>query len=119
MVLSKAAHLMHSFMQYGNNANSSITQILPVDEMSAVAEEISAHAKFGGNWSRYGIASGNSLESLEQPAYVSFGLDFAPALTRIAVDLVDMERGSLLDPNLLHTLYRLFFPITSAGVSGW
>ncbi len=91
-------------MQEGHDANVPIREAAPIDKMPFVAEKITFNAKVGGNRLGMGLVGIDAVESLEQPVDVAVGLFRTPAITRVAVDLVESPGRRFLKPYLGHAV---------------
>lgn len=107
-------------MQYGDDADGSIAQRFPVDEVSLVAKDVSVHFELRRDRTRGDRAGRDAFERFKHSSDVRIRLGFSPALAGVTVNIVDANSRRILDADLRHTLgYVLFFSITSEADSAW
>ena len=107
-------------MPYVDNANRSVVQRLPVDEMPPEAEDIAVHAELRRNRSRDDRAGCDAVEGFEQSRDVGVRLGSSPVLATVLVYFLDAESCGVLNAHGHHAPGRaLFLAITSSADSGW
>src|SRR5690554_657997 len=88
---------MHPFVQDGDNADAASCKRSPVDKMPLVAEEIPFHSELSRYGPRRDSVCFDLLEGGEQAGDVTFGLRLVPQVAGVSVNLVEADRGRLLD----------------------
>ena len=76
VIFQKAADLMHALMQHGDDADPSVAQCLPVDEMPPVTKDVAVHPELRRYRTRRDRAGRDALEGFEQPRDVGVRLGF-------------------------------------------
>ena len=90
---------MHTLVQDGDDPDVAVRKPSPVHEMALVAEEVPFHPELRRHGPRHHTACFDLLERGEEAGDVGFGLRFAPPVAGVSVDIVEADRGRLLDPD--------------------
>src|SRR5690606_27929168 len=115
-ILAEPIHLVHALVEDCNDADISVRETAPIDEMPFVSEEISLYVELRRDGLRHDTVSFDLAESIEQSGNVPICLIGTPSFLRVAVDVVDTVRGCLLNTDSSHQ--ARFRAITSRAVSG-
>src|ERR1700712_5182667 len=99
---------MHALMKDGHDPDRPIAQHLPIDDVSLVTAEIAVDAKLRRDLAPWELAPRNRLEPVEHASEVERGLIFPPPVSGIAIDLIQPIPRACLDPEIRHTLFRVF-----------
>lgn len=87
-IIPKSLDLMHTLMQDCYDADVSIGESPPVDEVTLVSEEEPLYAELGWNRPGSDTMRVNPAERIKQACDVAFGLRLSPARSCVAVNLV-------------------------------
>ncbi len=98
-ILAEPVDLVHALMQDRDNADVPVRETPPIHDMPLVAEHKAIDVKCRRNRPRHHRVRLNTLEGFEQSSDVRFRLFRAPAVTRVAIDVVETMGGRLLNPN--------------------
>ena len=105
-VLPEPLDLVHPFVEHRDDANISVAENFPVDEMLLIPTQETFNPELGRDRVPDDMTGGDRLEAGEQAANITRRLIRPPGAFGVAVDLVDpLDRGGL-DPEPAHRAAR-------------
>jgi hypothetical protein len=91
-------NLVHPIVQDRHDADLAIGERLPIDEMAFIAADIAVQAELRRNGTPRKASLRYGGEAGEKTPDIAVRLGFTPGLVCVAVDLVELLFGSVLDP---------------------
>ena len=98
-VVAEAIDLMHPLVQDRHDADVAVREAAPVNDVALLAEVEALDPELGPDRFRDDAPAFDPVERREQFGDVSLGLLGAPAVTGVAVDVVEAVGRGRLDPD--------------------
>lgn len=89
LVLSKQSEAMHPLVENGDDADVTVIEQSPVDEMLLESAEVPVNPKLAWNLSPRQAPFSDTLETLEEAVDILFGLRITPSRFCVDEDLVN------------------------------
>src|SRR3546814_5913825 len=88
---------MHSLVQDRHDTDVAVAEPAPIDDVPLIPEEEPVDAELRGDRTGNYLMRGDLPEGVEQPGDVVVRLLASPAVTRVAIDLIEAMGRRLMD----------------------